>query len=214
MNNSIVKVGIVDDHSIVRSGLRQFLSEMVDLRVVGEAASGREAIDLVRTTEMDVIIMDLSMPGQSGIDALAMIRAKAPDVGILILSGYPEEQYAVNLIRQGASGYLNKECEPMEIVNAIRTIALGRRYISPSVAELIAQQLNRKEGSAAHDLLSEREFQVFLKLAKGETAGDIAEALSLSVKTVSTYRTRLMEKMGLASNSDLTYYALKNKLID
>ena len=214
MNNSIVKVGIVDDHSIVRSGLRQFLSEMVDLRVVGEAASGREAIDLVRTVEMDVIIMDLSMPGQSGIDALAMIRAKAPDVGILILSGYPEEQYAVNLIRQGASGYLNKECEPMEIVNAIRTIALGRRYISPSVAELIAQQLNRKEGSAAHDLLSEREFQVFLKLAKGETAGDIAEALSLSVKTVSTYRTRLMEKMGLASNSDLTYYALKNKLID
>ena len=214
MNNSIVKVGIVDDHSIVRSGLRQFLSEMVDLRVVGEAASGREAIDLVRTTEMDVIIMDLSMPGQSGIDALAMIRAKAPDVGILILSGYPEEQYAVNLIRQGASGYLNKECEPMEIVNAIRTIALGRRYISPSVAELIAQQLNRKEGSAAHDLLSEREFQVFLKLAKGETAGDIAEALSLSVKTVSTYRTRLMEKMGLSSNSDLTYYALKNKLID
>jgi DNA-binding NarL/FixJ family response regulator len=163
---------------------------------------------------MDVMIMDLSMPGQSGIDALAMIRAKAPDVGILILSGYPEEQYAVNLIRQGASGYLNKECEPIEIVNAIRTIALGRRYISPSVAELIAQQLNRKEGSAAHDLLSEREFQVFLKLAKGETAGDIAEALSLSVKTVSTYRTRLMEKMGLASNSDLTYYALKNKLID
>jgi two-component system invasion response regulator UvrY len=214
MNDSIVKIGIVDDHAIVRAGLKQFLSEMVDLRVVGEAASGREAIDLVRTTEMDVMIMDLSMPGQSGIDALAMIRAKAPDVGILILSGYPEEQYAVNLIRQGASGYLNKECEPMEIVNAIRTISLGRRYISPSVAELIAQQLNRKEGSAAHDLLSEREFQVFLKLAKGETAGDIASALSLSVKTVSTYRTRLMEKMGLASNSDLTYYALKNKLID
>ena len=214
MNDSIVKVGIVDDHAIVRAGLKQFLSEMVDLRVVGEASTGREAIDLVRTTEMDVIIMDLSMPGQSGIDALAMIRAKAPDVGILILSGYPEEQYAVNLIRQGASGYLNKECEPMEIVNAIRTIALGRRYISPSVAELIAQQLNRKEGSAAHDLLSEREFQVFLKLAKGETAGDIANALSLSVKTVSTYRTRLMEKMGLTSNSDLTYYALKNKLID
>jgi DNA-binding NarL/FixJ family response regulator len=120
----------------------------------------------------------------------------------------------MNLIRQGASGYLNKECEPMEIVNAIRTIALGRRYISPAVAELLAQQLNRKEGGAPHEQLSEREFQVFLKLAKGETAGDIARALSLSVKTVSTYRTRLMEKMSLASNSDLTYYALKNKLID
>ncbi len=142
----MIKVGIVDDHAIVRSGLKQFFSEQVDLRVVGEAASGREAIDLVRTTELDVLVMDLSMPGQSGIDALGMIRAKAPDVGILILSGYPEEHYAMNLIRQGASGYLNKECEPMEIVNAIRTIALGRRYISPAVAELLAQQLNRKEG--------------------------------------------------------------------
>jgi len=215
MADSIVKVAIVDDHAIVRSGLRQFLSEMVDMRVVGEAASGREAIDLVRNTEIDVLVMDLVMPGQSGIDALAMIRAKAPDAGILILSGYPEEQYAINLIRQGASGYLSKDCQPMEIGQAIRTIALGRRYISRSVAELLAQHLDRKEGgAAAHDLLSEREFQVFLKLARGETAGTVATALSLSVKTVSTYRTRLMEKMGLSSNSDLTYYALKNRLID
>ncbi|MDO5290926.1 MAG: response regulator transcription factor [Pseudomonadota bacterium] len=211
----MIKVGIVDDHAIVRSGLKQFFSEHVDLRVAGEAASGREAIDLVRTTELDVLVMDLSMPGQSGIDALAMIRAKAPDVGILILSGYPEAHYAVNLIRQGASGYLNKECEPSEIVEAIRTIALGKRYITPSVAELLAQQLGRKSDDAPpHEQLSEREFQVFLKLAQGQTAGDIAKALSLSVKTVSTYRTRLMEKMGLSSNSDLTYYALKNHLID
>src|ERR1700741_3233121 len=210
----MIKIGIVDDHAIVRSGLRQFCSEQVDLRVVGKAASGREAIELVRTTELDVLVMDLSMPGQSGIDALAMIRAKAPDVGILILSGYPEEHYAMNLIRQGASGYLNKECDPIEIVNAIRTIALGRRYISPAVAELLAQQLNRKEGGAPHEQLSEREFQVFLKLAKGETAGGIAKALSLSVKTVSTYRPPLMEESKLPSNSDLTYYALKNKLID
>jgi DNA-binding NarL/FixJ family response regulator len=210
----MINIGIVDDHAIVRSGLRKFFSDYVDLRVVGEAGNGREAIDLVRNTEMDVLLMDLSMPGQSGIDALSMIRAKAPDVGILILSGYPEEHYAMNLIRQGASGYLNKECDPVEIVNAIRTIAMGRRYITPAVAELLAQQLNRKEDAAPHEQLSEREFQVFLKLAKGETASDIAANLSLSVKTVSTYRTRLMEKMGLASNSDLTYYALKNKLID
>ena len=210
----MINIGIVDDHAIVRTGLRQFFSEQVDLRVVGEAVNGREAIDLVRNaTELDVLVMDLSMPGQSGIDALAMIRAKAPDVGVLILSGYPEEQYAVNLIRQGANGYLNKECDPMEIVTAIRTIALGRRYISPAVAQLLAQQLDRKEG-APHQQLSDREFQVFIKLAKGETAGDIAKALSLSVKTVSTYRTRLMEKMSLTSNSDLTYYGLKNKLID
>ena len=211
----MIKVGIVDDHAIVRSGLKQFFSEQVNLRVVGEAASGREAIDLVRTNgDLDVLVLDLSMPGQSGIDALAMIRAKAPDVGILILSGYPEEHYAMNLIRQGASGYLNKECDPMEIVDAIRTIAVGRRYISPSIAELLAQQLDRKEAGEPHEHLSEREFQVFLKLARGETAGDIARDLSLSVKTVSTYRTRVMEKMSLASNSDLTYYAVKNKLID
>lgn len=180
----------------------------------GEASSGREAIDLVRNVALDVLIMDLSMPGQSGIDALAMIRAKAPDVGILILSGYPEEQYAVNLIRQGASGYLNKVCEPAEIVEAIRVIALGKRFITPAVAELLAQQLNKPENMQAHEQLSEREFQIFLKLAKGETAGDIATTLSLSVKTVSTYRSRVMEKMSLSTNSDLTYYALKHKLID
>ena len=210
----MINVGIVDDHAIVRSGLRQFLSEHVDLRVVGEAANGREAIDLIRNAEVNVLLMDLAMPGQSGLDALAMLRAKAPEMGILILSGYPETHYAISMIRQGASGYLNKECEPSEIVEAIRTVALGRRYVTPVVAELLAQQLNRKDDAPVHEQLSEREFQVFLKLARGETAGDIAKALSLSVKTVSTYRTRLMEKMGLASNSDLTYYALKNRLID
>lgn len=210
----MINVGIVDDHAIVRSGLRQFLSEHVDLRVVGEAANGREAIDLIRNAEVDVLLMDLAMPGQSGLDVLAMLRAKAPKMGILILSGYPEEHYAISMIRQGASGYLNKECDPKEIVEAIRTIALGRRYVTPGVAELLAQQLNRKDDAPVHEQLSEREFQVFLKLARGETAGDIAKSLSLSVKTVSTYRTRLMEKMGLASNSDLTYYALKNRLID
>ena len=208
----MIKVGIVDDHAIVRSGLRQFFADHIDLRVVGEAASGRGAIDLVRNEEIDVLIMDLSMPDQSGIDALAMLRAKAPDMGILVLSGYPEEHYAVQLIRQGVSGYLNKDCDPLEIVDAVRTIALGKRHITPVVADLLAQQLGKK--GTPHEDLSEREFQVFLKLAKGETASRIAEELSLSVKTVSTYRTRLMEKMGLSSNSDLTYYALKAKLID
>jgi len=210
----MIKIGIVDDHAVVRAGLRDFFSSQVDLRVEGEAASGREAIDLVRGTEIDVLVMDLSMPGQSGIDALAMIRAKAPDVGILILSGYPEEHYAMNLIRQGASGYLNKECDPEEIVKAVRTIALGRRYITPAVADLLASQLGKKESAAPHEQLSEREFQVFLRLAKGETVGKIGDDLSLSVKTISTYRTRLMEKLNLQTNSDLTYYAMKAQLID
>lgn len=209
----MIDIGIVDDHAIVRAGLKELICQEVDLRVVGEASSGREAIDLLRAVNMDVLVMDLSMPGQSGIDALAMIRAKAPSLGILILSGYPEEHYALNLIRQGASGYLNKECEPTEIMDAIRTIAVGRRYLSSATSQLLGAQLTRKHQGAAHDSLSEREFQIFLKLSQGERSGDIADQLSLSVKTVSTYRSRLMEKMQLSSNSDLTYYAIKNNLI-
>ena len=210
----MIKVGIVDDHAIVRNGLKQFFSEQVDLRVVGEAGSGREAIDLVRTTEMNVLVMDLSMPGQSGAEALAEIRASVPDLGVLILSGYPEEQYAMDLIRRGASGYLSKDCESMEIVNAIRAISLGRRYLSPVVAEMMADQLRHNRRGAPHEHLSERELQVFLKLAQGDLATEVATGLSLSIKTVSTYRTRLMQKMNLTSNSDLTYYAFKNALID
>ncbi|MCK9516100.1 MAG: response regulator transcription factor [Ottowia sp.] len=210
----MIQIGIVDDHAIVRTGLREFFSEHVDLRVAGEAGSAADAIALVRNTELDVLLLDLSMPGQSGLDALAMIRAKAPDVAILVLSAYPEEHYAINLMRRGASGYLNKECDPQDIVKAIRTVARGRRYVSPAVAELLAQQLGQGDSGPVHEQLSEREFQVFLGLARGQTVGEVADALSLSVKTISTYRTRLMEKMGLNSNSDLTYYALKNGLID
>ncbi|MBV7542692.1 response regulator transcription factor [Acidovorax sp. sic0104] len=210
----MIRVGIVDDHQIIRSGLRQYLSDHVDIRVVGEASNGREAIDLVRTHQIDVLLLDLSMPGQGGLDAIGMLRAKAPDMGILILSGYSEEHYALNLIRLGASGYLNKDCEPSQILEAVRVIALGKRFLTPAVAELLAQQLNRPSDAPLHDQLSEREMQVFLKLARGASVGEIGEALSLSVKTVSTYRTRLMEKLNLSSNSDLTYYALKQKLID
>jgi two-component system invasion response regulator UvrY len=209
-----IKVGLVDDHMIVRSGLRGFLEEQGDIEVIAEAGSAREAIEIAIKHQLDVLVMDISMPGQSGTDALAMIHAKAPDLGILILSGYPEEHYAVNLMRQGVSGYLNKQCDPTEIATAIRHISSGRRYISAVVAELLAQQLNRPEIGLPHEQLSDRESQVFMQLAKGKTVGDISQILSLSVKTVSTYRTRVMEKLMLSSNSDLTYYALKNKLID
>ncbi len=209
----MIRVVIVDDHAIVRAGLRQFLDEQSDLEVVGEAANGREALDLVRKGGIDVIIMDLSMPDQNGVDALAAIKARAPELPVLILSGYPEAHYATNLLRQGASGYLNKECDPAEIVTAVRTVSRGRKYITPTVAELLADQLHAGADKPLHEQLSEREFQVFLRLAQGETIGVIADSLSLSVKTVSTYRTRIMEKMSLESNSDLTYYALKNGLI-
>jgi len=209
----MIRVVIVDDHAIVRAGLRQFFSDQVDLKVTGEAANGREALDLVRKGDVDVLLLDLSMPDQGGVDALAAIKARAPDLPVLILSGFPEEHYATTLLRQGASGYLNKECDPEEIVKAIRTVFRGRKYITAGVAELLADTLGGNADKLAHEMLSERELQVFLRLAKGETIGHMAESMSLSVKTVSTYRTRVMEKMKLDSNSDLTYYALKNGLI-
>ena len=209
----MIRVVIVDDHAIVRAGLRQFFSDQVDLKVTGEAANGREALDLVRKGDVDVLLLDLSMPDQGGVDALAAIKARAPDLPVLILSGFPEEHYATTLLRQGASGYLNKECDPEEIVKAIRTVFRGRKYITAGVAELLADTLGGNADKLAHEMLSERELQVFLRLAKGETIGHMAESMSLSVKTVSTYRTRVMEKMKLESNSDLTYYALKNGLI-
>jgi DNA-binding NarL/FixJ family response regulator len=211
----MIRVGIVDDHAIVRSGLRQFLSEHVDMRVTGEAANGREALELARGGEVDVLLLDLSMPDQGGVDALSAIKTRFPDLAVLILSGFPETHYATTLLRHGASGYLNKECDPEEIATAIRTVSRGRRYISAVVAEMLA------DGAAGvgvgeklpHENLSERELQVFLRLAKGETIGHMAEAMFLSVKTVSTYRTRVLEKLKLQSNSELTYYALKNGLI-
>jgi len=209
----MIRVAIVDDHAIVRAGLRQYLAEQVDLSVTGEAANGREALDLVRGGEVDVLVMDLSMPEHGGVDALAAIKARAPELPVLILSGFPESHYATTLLRQGASGYLNKECDPEDIVQAIRTVARGRRYISPTVAELLAEGLGGEQDKPAHEQLSERELQVFLRLAQGETISHMADHMCLSVKTVSTYRTRVMEKMKLSSNSDLTYYALKNGLI-
>lgn len=209
----MIRIGIVDDHAIVRTGLKQFLSEQVDFRVTAEAANGHEALAIARGDDVDVLLMDLSMPDQSGVDALAAIKARRPELPVLILSGFPEAHYATTLLRQGASGYLNKECEPEDIATAIRTVSRGRRYITPAVAELLADGLAGAGNQAPHESLSEREFQVFLRLAKGETVGHVAEQMFLSVKTVSTYRSRVLEKLKLASNSDLTYYALKNGLI-
>ncbi len=209
----MIRIAIVDDHAMVRAGLRQFFADQVDFQVMAEAGTGREAIDIVRKGNVDVIVMDIAMPDQNGVDALAAIKARAPDLPVLILSGFPEAHYATTLLRQGAAGYLNKDCDPEDIIKAIRTVYRGRKYITALVAEQLAEGLSRGDDKPLHEHLSERELQVFLRLAKGETIGHLADSLSLSVKTVSTYRTRVMEKMQLASNSDLTYYALKNGLI-
>ncbi len=209
----MIRIAIVDDHPMVRAGLRQFFEDHTDLAVVGEAENGRQALDIVRKGEVDVILMDISMPDQSGVDALIAIKARAPDLPVLILSSFPEAHYATTLLRQGASGYLNKDCDPEDLVNAVRTVARGRKYITPAVAEQLANGLASGNDKPLHEELSNRELQVFLRLAQGEAIGQIAVSMSLSVKTVSTYRSRVMEKMQLASNSDLTYYALKNGLM-
>ena len=209
----MIRIAIVDDHAIVRSGLRQFFADEIDFKVVAEAASGREVLDIVRKGDVDIILLDISMPDQSGVDVLAGIKARAPDLPVLILSSFAEELYATTLLRQGASGYLSKDCDPEEIIKAIRTVVRGRRYITSGVAERLADGLLNGEDRPLHEHLSERELQVFLRLAKGERVSHVADGMALSVKTVSTYRTRVMEKMKLDSNSDLTYYALKNGLM-
>lgn len=208
----MIRIAIVDDHAIVREGLRRFFADEVDLRVVGDAANGREALELLRSTEVDVMLLDLSMPDQGGVDALRAIKARAPDLPVLILSGFSAQHYATTLLRQGAAGYLNKDCDPEEIARAIRTVALGRRYITPAVAELLAEQLDAP-AKAPHEQLSERELQVFLRLARGESVSEIGNNLHLSVKTISTYRSRLLEKLGVSSNAELAAYAIRNGLL-
>ena len=209
----MIRIAIFDDHAVVRTGLRQFLSDYVDLTVVAEASSGHDAVDVVRAGGIDVVLMDVSMPGQNGVDALRAIKARAPDLPVLMLSGYPEEQYAVSLMRQGASGYLNKDCDPVDIVSAIRTVARGRKYITRAMAARLLLSAKADGTSPEHEGLSDREFQVFIRLAQGERIGHIADTIALSVKTVSSYRARVLEKLQLTSNSDLTYYAFKKGLI-
>lgn len=210
----MIRVAICDDHQIVRAGFKQIFSSSDDFAVVAEACTGREALDIARREICDVLLLDIAMPDQSGIDTLRTIRQGQPNLPVLILSGYPAQQYALNLFKMGANGYLNKECEADELMLAVRTVYQGRRYVSATVGELLAQSFDRDPNTAPHTELSDREFQVFLRLARGATVSDIGTALSLSIKTVSTYRTRIMEKMGLQSNSDLTYYAMKNNLLD
>ncbi|MGO4332552.1 response regulator [Cupriavidus sp. 2TAF22] len=210
----MIRVLIADDHQIVRAGLRQFISDEPDIRVEGEAASGDEVMTRLREREFDVIVLDISMPDRNGIDVLKMLRQRHPALPVLILSTYPEEQYAINLIRAGASGYLTKESAPDDLVKAIRTVAQGRRYVSATVADLLIGGLEKPTDQPLHQTLSKREFQIFCKLSRGQSVSVIADELFLSVKTVSTYRSRILEKMGMKTNADLTYYAIKNGLVE
>jgi two-component system, NarL family, invasion response regulator UvrY len=204
---------LVDDHSIVRQGLKNLIELEADLAVTGEASSGIEALKLVRSNSYDIIVLDISMPDKNGVDTLHDLKHIAPDLPVLILSGYAEAQYALNLMRNGCKGYLSKDADPDEIIKAIRTIASGKRYVSSELAELMTEQLSHPSDKQLHEALSDREFQVFFKLAGGLSPTEIASELNISIKTVSTYRTRILEKMSLKTNADLTYYAIKNELI-
>jgi two-component system, NarL family, invasion response regulator UvrY len=208
----VIRVALVDDHAVVRTGLRRFLSDHADIEVVGEASDGREALDLLRSTGVDVLMLDIAMPGRNGVDTLAAVRARVAPPAVLIFTGLPAAAFAAPLLRQGAGGYLGKDGDPADIVTAIRALAGGSRHLSAEVAQCLASQ--SVDGTAApHADLSARELQVLLRLAAGDSNGHVAEALHLSAKTVSTYRSRLLLKLDLTNNSELTYYALRHGLI-
>jgi DNA-binding NarL/FixJ family response regulator len=210
----MIKVLIADDHPIVRQGLRQILAGTTDLAVAGEAVNGQEALDQVRAGSWDVLVLDMTMPGRSGFDILKELKHDQPHLPVLVLSMHAEEQFAVRVLKAGASGYLTKENAPEELVKAIRKVVSGGKYISPGLAESLAFGLDAASGRSPHETLSDREFQVMRLMASGKTLAEIAEALSLSAKTVSTYRTRLLEKLNLKTNAELVRYALENGLIE
>ncbi len=210
----MIRILIADDHGVVRQGLRQIISERMNMTVAAEAASGQEALDLVRENEFDVAIIDIAMPGRGGLDILRDLRAERPDMKVIVLSMYSEEQYAVRSLRDGAAAYLTKTSAPDELVLAIETVAAGRRYITSSIADRLAGYVEDSTTRPAHELLSDREMQVLVLIGSGRTVSDIAEELTLSVKTVSTYRSRVLEKMALTSNADLIRYAIHHRLVD
>lgn len=207
------RILLADDHQIVRAGLKQLIDAEPDLIVGGEAATSAEALSQLREGTWDLVLLDISLPDRTGVDTLRLIRNHLGEVPVLIVSAFPEEQYAINLLRAGANGYLKKDADSDEILRAIRVVLQGRRYLSPVVADLMADRLDQPGAGPAHQDLSEREFQVLCKLASGMSVTQIADELFISVKTVSTYRARLLTKLQLTSNADLTYYAVKNGLI-
>ncbi|MBS4099589.1 MAG: response regulator transcription factor [Sulfuricella sp.] len=208
----MIRILIADDHAIVRRGLKQIVEDSGEMTVVAEAADGAEAVRLALDSDCDVLLLDISMPDRSGIEVLKQLREEKPRLAVLIISIYPEDQYAVRLIKAGAAGYLNKECAPAELVEAVRRVAGGKRYISSAVAEMLVHEIGAADQKLPHEILSDREYQIFLLLASAKTVSEIAASLSLSVKTVSTYRTRILEKMRLRNNAELMHYAIEKEL--
>lgn len=216
----MIQVLIADDHTIVREGLKQILSETPDIVVAGEAGSGKEAISRILKEDFDLILLDITLPDMSGLDVLKQIRAVKPDLRVLILSMHPEEQYGIRVLKAGASGYLTKDRAPDELIRAIRRISLGHKYVSSSLADRLVWEVStgalqgEESDGLPHGKLSDREFQVLCLIGSGRTATKIAEELSLSVKTISTYRARLLQKLDMKTNAELTRYAIQNRLVE
>jgi DNA-binding NarL/FixJ family response regulator len=209
----MLKILIADDHAIVRQGLKQIVTETPDMIVAGEASNGQELLSKIQENDYDVVVLDITMPGRDGIDVLKQLRSERPELPILMLSIHPEEQYALRALKAGASGYLTKESAPDELVVAIRKVSRGGKYISSSLAEKLAFELEVGREQAPHETLSDREYHVMCLIASGKTVMEIAQELSLSEKTISTYRSRILEKMKMKNNAELTYYAIKNQLV-
>ena len=210
----MISVIIVDDHTIVRKGIQQLLEDTDDIRIEGEACRASEMFKKLEEGPFDVILLDISLPGRSGVETLKQLKETYPDIPVLILSMYPEEQYALRVMKSGASGYLTKESAPDEMVHAIRTVARGKKYISTSLAEALAEHFNGYTEKPGYKNLSDREFEVLKRIASGQPLTEIADQLSLSVKTISTYRSRILNKIGLKNNSDIVRYAMNHRLLN
>ncbi len=210
----MIKILIADDHPVVRKGLKEIIEETPDMMVGDEASNGQEALEKVRKSDFDVVLLDISMPGRSGLEILKELKSEKPELSVLILSMHPEEQYAVRVLKAGASGYLTKESAPDELIEAIRKASIGRKYISSSLGEKLAFDLEIDAERPLHETLSDREYEVMCMIASGKTISEIAKKLFLSVKTISTYRSRILEKMRMKSSAELIHYALKNRLVE
>lgn len=210
----MIRVVLCDDHALIRRGLRETLSEEVDIRVVGEAGDYGALRQLLRGTECDVLLLDVNLPGRSGLDVLASLPETGARVRALVLSSYPEQQYAIRALKLGAMGYLNKSARPEQIVEAVRAVGAGRKYITAEIAQALADRLAGDAGHLPHERLSDREHQTLLMIARGVKLAEMAQRLALSPKTVSVYRARVLEKTGLSSNAELTAYCLRNGLIE
>ena len=214
MNDQKIKILIADDHAIVREGLKQIVAEEKDMQVTGEAANAFELMELLKSKEWSIVILDINMPGKSGLEALKDIKQIYPHLPVLILSMFSEDQYGLRAIKAGASGYLKKVSAPTELVTAIKKIVSGRKYINQQLAEKLADSLDATEKESLHEKLSDREYQIMCNIALGKSAEEIAEELSISINTVYSYRNRILEKMSMKSNVELTQYAVQYKLID